>query len=153
MAANARYGVDLRRVVLADAGQLAALLVERPDQHVLARRIERVLAAETATGLVATDYDGTLIGIITLHWHDRLQSDAPVATITSFIVAESERRRGVGRVLLKAASQAARAAGCDTLLVHLPDEAAATREFCRQTGFVKYGDAFSRTLRKRAASV
>jgi hypothetical protein len=50
-------------------------------------------------------------------------------------------------MLLKAAAQAARQGGCDSLEWRVED--ADTQGFCAATGFVEAGQAFARGLRKR----
>lgn len=152
MTATPRYGVDLRRAALADAPGVAGLLRDGPPARAMHERLERLLADPSATVLIATDYDGTVIGVIALGWHPTLQDDAPVACITGFVVAEAERRRGIGRMLLKAASHTARLAGCGVLSLDLPEGSDAARRFCEQTGFAASGAAFARVLRKRRPS-
>ncbi len=64
------------------------------------------------------------------------------------VVDADERRHGIGRLLLKSASQAARTAGCDTLEL-AGDGEGPLAAFCLATGFVPGGAAFIRSLRKR----
>ena len=64
-------------------------------------------------------------------------------------VAEEERRRGIGRMLVKAAAQAARHAGCGRLEVLAGAGAPSLRGFCLATGFTEAGPLLTRSLRKQ----
>lgn len=144
---GARAGVDLRGAVPADAAEVAALLSSVGDP-VTARaatlRIEAVAGDAAAAMLVATNWAGNVIGLVALGWGATPLADRPVARLTALVVAEAERGAGIGRLLVKAASQAARQAGCDAL------EAAATDPgFLAAIGFVPVGAALARPLRKR----
>ncbi|WP_246694915.1 GNAT family N-acetyltransferase [Methylobacterium sp. WL6] len=85
-----------------------------------------------------------------LHWYRTLVAE-PTAQITTLLVAPDDRRRGLGRLLLKAAAQAARTAGCDGLEMVLPPDRPDLEAFCAATGFVAAGTRLTRPLRKRSA--
>ena len=55
----------------------------------------------------------------------------------------------IGRLLVKAAAQAARVAGCGEMEIMIPPDASALGEFCRATGFAETGSRFTRSLRKQ----
>lgn len=145
MTPRLRHGVDLRGAAATDAAGLAALL--GAPAEAMRRRLERLLADDATTVLVAVDHDGALVGVATLQTHPALLEDAPAALLTTLFVAVSERRRGIARLLLKAASQAARSAGCETMAM-LAAEAPAQR-FCAASGFAPDGQSFARPLRRR----
>jgi aminoglycoside 6'-N-acetyltransferase I len=97
--------------------------------------------------LLAAEW-GPPSGIVVLHWYPTIDADQPTAQITTLLVGPEERRRGIGRLLVKAASQAARVAGCGALeLLTAPDQPG-LRDFCRATGFTEAGTCFVRPLRK-----
>jgi hypothetical protein len=78
-------------------------------------------------------------GLIVVHWHAVLTADLKQGWISALLVDPDRRRNGVARLLLKAASQAARAAGCDKLCLYAPDALGDLRAFGIATGFVETG--------------
>ena len=85
-----------------------------------------------------------------VNWARTLNEDLPAAQIILLLVAPDERRRGVGRLLLKAASQAARVAGCGSLyLTASASSDASLQAFCDATGFEVHGAIYARALRKK----
>ncbi len=151
MASGLRYGVEVRGAVAADGPEIARLLaaagaVAGPGE--VAERLEGLRARAESAVLVTAGYAG-LNGLVVVQWAPMLHRPRPVAQITLMAVDPGERRHGIGRLLLKAASQAARSAGCDWL------EAAARGEgmdaFCRAAGFAEGDAMYARSLRKRGA--
>lgn len=147
MAAGTRYGVDLRAALPADSADLAALL--GGTARGMAGRLEAMARDPASAVLVATGWNGAVIGVIALCWHPALTADRPLARITALTVAAEERRNGIGRLLIKAGAQAARAAGCDLLEAAGEGEGGA---FLAALGFVPAGANLARPLRKRSES-
>ena len=145
---KSRYGLEIRAATAAEAPGLVELLgaagvvVSARD---LAERIE-ALARGDGTALVALEW-GPPSGVAVLHWYRTLTAARPVAQIAMLLVGPDTRRRGIGRMLIKAAAQAARVAGCETLEVLA--EAEDLRAFCAATGFAEAGARFARGLRKK----
>jgi aminoglycoside 6'-N-acetyltransferase I len=147
---GSRYGLEIRSALPADAAGLAELLSASGHpvpSHVLAEQLE-VLRYGHGTALLALEW-GPPSGIVVLHWYPVLEQASPVAQITMLLVAPDGRRRGVGRQLLKAASQAARMAGCGTIQLLAATEETGLPEFCGATGFVPSAGCFVRPLRKK----
>ena len=142
---TSRYGLEIRAATAADAPGLAALLTEAghhiPPQDIAARLDS--LHALPGTALIALEW-GPPSGLAILHWFQTLTAPRPTALITTLFVAADSRRKGLGRLLVKAASQAARVAGCDalSLLAAEPELAA----FCAATGFAPNRLGFRKTL-------
>lgn len=146
-----RYGLEIRTALPADASGLAELM--RAAGHpvvpqLLADQLERLRGAD-GTALLALEW-GPPSGIIVLHWYPVLEQAALVAQITRLLVAPEARRRGIGRQLLKAASQAARMAGCGELQLLAPLGGEGLPAFCDATGFTAQASGFVRPLRKKA---
>jgi GNAT superfamily N-acetyltransferase len=148
--AGQRYGVEVRRALPTDAAEIARLLGQGGialTAEEAAVRLEAVRAHAHAAVLVTTGWN-SLSGLVALAWAPMLQQGRPVARITAMLVDEDQRRNGIGRLLLKAASQAARSGGCD--LLEIASQHPALEAFCRATGFETIGGVYERSLRRRA---
>ena len=145
-----RYGLEIRAASSADAQGLCELL--GAAGHAVSTRAlsERLDAMRPGPGaaLIAAEW-GPPTGLVLLHWYRTLEADQPTAQITMLLVNPTERRRGIGRLLVKAAAQAARVAGCGALELLAAPEEQALHEFCRATGFTEIGPRFTRPLRKK----
>lgn len=139
-----RHGLEIRAADAVDAPGLAELL--GGSAAAVGARLER-MRAERATVLLAVEW-GPPSGLIVLHARQGLLADRPQGVVSALLVAPEARRRGIGRLLLKAASQAARMAGCGELVLAAPLEAEGLAEFCQATGFSPVETGFSRPLRK-----
>ncbi|AWN34564.1 GNAT family N-acetyltransferase [Methylobacterium radiodurans] len=145
-----RYGLEIRSAGPADAAGLSDLLGAcglAIAPRALAERIE-ALRQDRGSALLALAW-GPPSGLIVLHWHATLVDAHPVAAVSTLAVAPEERRQGIGRLLLKAGAQAARAAGCGVLHLDAGPEAASLRGFCAATGFAETAARYERPLRKR----
>jgi aminoglycoside 6'-N-acetyltransferase I len=145
-----RYGLEIRAATSADAQGLCDLLsaagreVSPGDSSVRLDAIRR----EPGAVLIAAEW-GPPIGVVVLHWYRTLEADQPTAQITTLLVAPDERRRGIGRLLVKAAAQAARVAGCGALELLAASEQEGLLQFCSATGFTEISRRFVRQLRKK----
>ncbi len=149
MPSGLRYGVEVRRAAAADAPELARLLAQAGAMLTAAEaadRLEALRARADSAVLVTAGYAG-LNGLVAVQWAPALHAARPVAQLTMLVVDADERRHGIARLLLKAASQAARSAGCDML--ETPGGGADMAAFCQAAGFAEGGVVFTRSLRKR----
>jgi GNAT superfamily N-acetyltransferase len=145
-----RYGLEIRAATSTDAQGLCDLLHAAGHEitsRALAERLDAIRLGPGAA-LIAAEW-GPPTGLILLHWYQTLTADQPTAQITTLLVARDERRRGIGRLLVKAAAQAARVAGCGGLELLCAPEEEALHDFCRATGFTSVGSRFMRPLRKK----
>jgi GNAT superfamily N-acetyltransferase len=146
-----RYGLEIRAATGADAPGLSELL--RTAGCGIAPRdlAARLDAAREAAGtvLVAVVW-GPPSGIIALHRYPTLMSDRPTAQITLLLVGSEDRRKGIGRLLVKAAAQAARNAGCGALELTTASADPSLLAFCKASGFTEAGARLERSLRKVA---
>jgi GNAT superfamily N-acetyltransferase len=148
---SSRRGLEIRAAQAVDAPGLCELLASAglviPPADVAAR-IE-ALRHGSGTILLAQAW-GPPSGVVALHWFNRLDAPKAAAQIDFLLVGTDDRRRGIGRLLVKAASQAARIAGCGVLELVAQPEQPALDAFCRATGFVALGARYERALRKSA---
>jgi len=143
-------GLEIRTATAGDATGLATLLAEAGQIVDASAFTERLAALRQASGtaLVAIQW-GPPIGVLVMHWYQTLEADCPVAQITTLLVGAEDRRRGIGRLLIKAAAQAARMAGCGELEVVTVSGVTSVQNFCRANGFTETGPRFIRLLRKQ----
>lgn len=148
---TSRHSLEIRAATAADAPGLATLLAQAGhavEARVLAERLA-ALRQGSATALIASQW-GPPSGLVVLHWYPALAAAGPVAQVTLLLVGEEDRRRGIGRLLIKGAAQAARMAGCDQMEMVTTSDAPSLHAFCRVTGFAEAGPRFVRSLRKQA---
>ena len=108
----AAHGPTIRAAGPADAPAIAVLLGELGypcTAAEAARRLAR-LGGRTDPVFVATD-DGDVVGLVALHLSHMLHLDSTWSRITTIVVADTHRRRGIGQALLAHAEQYALAAG------------------------------------------
>ncbi|TXN00535.1 GNAT family N-acetyltransferase [Methylobacterium sp. WL64] len=147
-----RYGLEIRAAAGSDAPGLGELLgaagvaVGAADLTV---RLD-ALQGGGGTALVAVEW-GPPSGLIALSPVRTLEAPRATGLITTLIVGAESRRRGIGRVLLKAAGRAARQAGCDRLVLSVGPGQDDLRAFCEAAGFVADGHSLARPLLKRGS--
>ena len=115
-----------------------------------------VLAVDAATAIlrrmatypdyavhVATAADGTLVGTFALLVMDNLaHRGAPSAIVEDVCVAESLRRRGVGRAMMRFAMERARERGCYKLTLSSNVARDQAHAFYLSLGFEQHGLSF-----------
>jgi GNAT superfamily N-acetyltransferase len=110
-------GVAVRSAHLDDAAQLARLFNQLgypQTKETLRGRLESVLADPRADVLVADD-GGGVVGAATYFLVPVAHDDRPWCRITTLVVDDAHRGRGVGQVLVAAAETAAREASCSRI--------------------------------------
>lgn len=147
---SSRHGLSIRAADGGDVEGLVELFKAAGVTIARDRLAARLGAIQDQPGvLLLADEWGPPSGLIVAHWHAVLTADLKVGWISALLVDPARRRNGVARVLLKAASQAARSAGCGELTLGATAEAGDLRAFCLATGFAEAGGVFMRSLRKR----
>ena len=141
--------MEIRTATAADAPGVAELLAAGGRDiapRALADRLDAI-RRDAGAALIALEW-GPPSGVVLIHWYHTLTADQPTAQIAPLFVGPDSRRRGIGRALLKAASQAARVAGCGALELRADADDLDLAAFCRSTGFTEAGHVFARALRK-----
>ena len=147
---SSRYGLSIRAANSGDVDGLAELLKTGGwtiGRDALTARLSAV--QDQPGSLLIADEWGPPSGLIVVHWHAVLTADLKQGWISALLVDPDRRRNGVARLLLKAASQAARSAGCDKVSLHASDTVGDLRAFGLGAGFVETGQILARLLRKR----
>lgn len=144
-----RYGLQIQTATPADAAGVAELMSNTgcsSNASAWATRLE-AFGFESGTILLARSW-GPPSGLVVLNWFRTLVADHPVAQIDTLLVATEDRRRGIGRLLLKAGAQAARSAGCGSLQLVTRETDPTLPAFAYATGFDAHGMILIRPLRK-----
>jgi GNAT superfamily N-acetyltransferase len=139
---------SIRRAVHGDADAIAELLGQLGypgSGDAVVRRMRNIDKSDN-TILVATGHDGRIVGLAGLHRMGVLHLDAPVGYITAFVIDQSARGRGVGRMLLAAAEQWARDAGCIRLTVTSAEPRADAHAFYPACGLPYTGRRYAKAL-------
>jgi GNAT superfamily N-acetyltransferase len=109
------------------------------------RRLARLEHDPASSVLVAVDGD-RVVGLAAFHVIPHVELDQPTGRLTSLVVAEDARRRGIGRALVERVAEQARAAGCGRLELMSGDGRTEAHEFYRRLGFADFSRRFVREL-------
>jgi GNAT superfamily N-acetyltransferase len=123
---------------------LIALLGADVDEAGVRKRIS-ALAKEKLAPLVAT-LDGTIVGLCGIDRMTAIHRDKPVGRINILVVAESARGEGIGQMLVNAAEERLRKAGCGIIEVTSNDRLGEAHAFYRHMGFERTSIRFVKTL-------
>ena len=141
-------GMKIRNVKVDDAAQVTPLLEElgyewRTEQ--VAQRIAAFLA-NGERGLVAEDADGKLLGLLTLHITHVLHRGGPVGRLTTMVVSESARGKGVGRALVDAGEEYLRESGCVMIEVTSNKSRTGAHAFYKALGYDETSVRFAKVV-------
>ncbi|MEU4425435.1 GNAT family N-acetyltransferase [Actinoplanes sp. NPDC024001] len=141
--------MHIRPIHQGDAARLAVLLdqlgypsTERDVRH----RLDYWLG-DRASALLGADDDGTLLGIAALHITPILEVTGKFGRLAALVVDEAARGRGVGRLLIAAAEERARAGGCLFIEVTSSNHRHPAHLFYERLGFVDTRDRSRRFVR------
>ena len=141
--------VEIRDAREGDAESLAPLMVQlmhRPCTPEQIRSRLRRLATTGVDRVLVAVLDGRVVGLagVTYAWLFHL--DAPTARLMSIVVDENCRGQGVGRKLVEASIDQARAWGCDRLELTSRVERSGAHSFYETVGFTETSKKFQMSL-------
>ena len=130
-----------------DAAGVATLLgvLGYPCDRAEAAARLRAIEDEPDQQILVADRHGCLVGLLALDLMYYLPLGARTCRITALVVADSEQRRGVGRLLLREAEQRARQAGAARIELTSATHRHEAHEFYRACGF---GESALRFLKR-----
>jgi len=98
--------LKVRPATSADATALSRLLGQLgypTDPAEIPQRIEKLYARPGTTVLVAEGGQGDVVGVVTVHLFQTMHASEPVAWLTTLVVDEKARGRGIGSALVERA--------------------------------------------------
>ena len=139
--------LEIRPAVGGDVDDLLGLLdllgYPAPPE-VAAERLERMQAADEPV-LVAVSA-GRVIGMVTVNVRPVLHRPGPIGRITALAVAQDRQGAGVGRALVAAAEELARAKGCVLMEVTSNVRREAAHAFYERAGYERTSWRFAKPL-------
>jgi GNAT superfamily N-acetyltransferase len=137
----------IRDAVPADAPAVARLLDQLgyPTQPAAAAsRLERL--GIVGDRVLVAEVEGEVVGLAHLQVTPAIERDRPAAKIGALVVDESRRGEGVGKALVEALDDEARARGCGLLFLTTSARRTDAHEFYRRVGLEETGKRFTKTL-------
>lgn len=132
-------GVRVRRATIDDSPEIARLLTELgyPAGAEEMRSRWPAWEAQGNIAMVASTDAGVLHGVGTLHVTRVLHRPKPVGRITALVVDESQRGRGVGSRIVRAAEVELRGEGCGLLEITSNTKRVDAHAFYERLGYEK----------------
>jgi GNAT superfamily N-acetyltransferase len=138
--------IEIRDALESDAGAMAPLmeqLMHKPSTPDQIRMRLRNLSVTAADRVVVAVVDGRVVGLAGVHVAWMVHTDSPTARLMSIVVDEACRGQGIGRRLVEASVEQARAWGCDRIELTSRLERSGAHSFYETVGFVHTSKRFS----------
>ena len=138
----------IREAADGDAPSLASLLGQlgySADARDLPRRLARLAQRGSAVAFVA-ELEGRVVGVATAHAFASIHAERDVAWLTTLVVAQDARQRGVGRALVAAAEEWARTHQCQRLSVTTALQRDDAHAFYDRLGYEHNGRRYTKAL-------
>ena len=138
----------IRAPSASDASALGSLLGQLgypADARDVPRRLTRLAERGRAVAFVA-EVDGKVVGVATAHAFASIHAERDVAWLTTLVVAQDARHRGVGRALVAAAEGWARTHDCQRLSVTTALHRDDAHAFYDRLGYQHSGRRYTKVL-------
>ena len=137
----------IRKVRRADAAAVAGLLGELGYPCSPAEAKTRLARLGRKTDEVFAAVDGRrLVGLVAIHLSHMLHTDSRWCRVTTLVVAETHRRRGVGDALLRHAEQCALAGGAFGIELTCSETRKEAHGFYARRGYAERRKRFFKSL-------
>ena len=139
--------LTIRDAVAADADAIATLLDQLgypTHAEAVDARLERLRIV--GDRVVVADVDGRPVGLAHLQVTPAIERDRPAAKIGALVVDEAHRGSGVGRALVEAMEEEARARGCELLFLTTAARRTDAHAFYARVGLEETGKRFAKEL-------
>jgi ribosomal protein S18 acetylase RimI-like enzyme len=123
---------------------LLRLLGYSLDERAFSKRLVKMITSEAAPLVAALGHE--VVGLCGLQVSTMLQREKPVGRITVLVVAEDQRGKAIGRMLLEAAEAHFRSAGCELMEVTSNDKHLGAHAFYRRIGLERTSIRFAKGL-------
>ena len=143
---------SVRHATPADAAAITVLLAELgyPDSvGAVASRVARA-TADGPDAVLVSNLGGVVAAVASIHLIPLFHRDGFLARVTSFVVAEDLRHRGVGTALLGACERWAWKRRAERLEITSGDERDGAHRFYERQGYARQGLRLSKWLHKSA---
>jgi GNAT superfamily N-acetyltransferase len=137
--------VEIRDAVDSDAEALAPLMEQLTHKPTTPEQIRTRLRRLATTGVdrvLLAEAEGRVVGVAGVTYAWLFHADRPTARLMSIVVDESWRGKGVGRRLVEASIEQARAWSCDRLELTSRLERAGAHSFYESVGFTHVSKKF-----------
>jgi len=136
-----------------DSEAIAQLLGELgyPAEAGFAADRVRLLAGSAADRVFVAERGGQILGVASLHLVPLFHQPGNLCRVTSLVVAESARRRGIGRRLLQEAETFARSRDCLRIEITSGERREDAPAFYRRVGYGEESRRFVKHVRPNAS--
>jgi GNAT superfamily N-acetyltransferase len=108
-------------------------------------RLERLGAA--GDRVVVAEVGGRVVGLASLRVSPSIEYDTPAGQLASLVVDEAHRGAGIGRALVEAMENEARARGCGALFLTTAERRGDAHAFYERLGLECTGRRYAKTLK------
>ena len=140
--------ISIREATLADAHSIAELLDQLgyiAAPQAVATKLEYLSNNANDRVLVAV-IDSTVVGSISLHVLPLFETPGNMGRITSLVINEKFRSRGIGHKMVRAAEDWFATKGCEKVEVTSADRRLDAHRFYEQQGYARQSQRFAKPL-------